>query len=155
MVHILLWVASQTGGERCKESMPERNMIMQEATRRIRDAIRQRYVLLPYIYTLFRHANTTGQPVMRPLWFDFPEEAATFAEDNEFMLGPGLLVNPLCSPSTHTSVRCNCFLTLYHVRTAAWQHCASLQVVRVWSHGKCGPFFNLCRMCQSQVWAAK
>ena len=135
--------------------MPKLDMIMQEATRRIRDAIRQRYVLLPYIYTLFRHANTTGQPVMRPLWFDFPEEAATFAEDNEFMLGPGLLVNPLCSPSTHTRLRCSCFLTLCHAHTAAWQHCASLQVVRVWSHGKCGPFCDLCRMCQYQVWAAK
>ena len=69
---------------------------MQEATRRIRDAIRQRYILLPYIYTLFRHANTSGTPVMRPLWFDFPEEAATFAVDDEFMLGPGLLVSPCC-----------------------------------------------------------
>ena len=64
----------------------------QEATTRIRDAIRQRYILLPYIYTLFRHANTSGLPVMRPLWFDFPEERATFAVDDEFMLGPGLLV---------------------------------------------------------------
>ena len=67
----------------------------QDATRRIRDAIRQRYVLLPYIYTLFRHANTTGVPVMRPLWFDFPEESAAFAIDDEFMLGPGLLVRYL------------------------------------------------------------
>ena len=67
-------------------------MAMQEATRRIRDAIRQRYILLPYIYTQFRHANTSGLPVMRPLWFDFPEEPATFAVDDEFMLGPALLV---------------------------------------------------------------
>jgi alpha-glucosidase (family GH31 glycosyl hydrolase) len=69
---------------------------LQEATRRIREAIRQRYVLLPYIYTLFRHANISGTPVMRPLWFDFPEEAAAFAVDDEFMLGPGLLVSPCC-----------------------------------------------------------
>lgn len=27
----------------------------------IRDAIRARYALLPYIYTLFRHANLTGR----------------------------------------------------------------------------------------------
>ena len=129
MVHILLWLAPQTVGACYKGSTPERGMVMQEATRRIRDAIRQRYVLLPYIYTLFRHANTTGQPVMRPLWFDFPEEAATFAEDNEFMLGPGLLVNPLCSPSTHTCVRYNCFLTLCHAPTPPLQQCASSQVL--------------------------
>jgi mannosyl-oligosaccharide alpha-1,3-glucosidase len=29
-------------------------------TTRIRDAIRARYAMLPYIYTLFRHANLTG-----------------------------------------------------------------------------------------------
>ena len=67
---------------------------MQDATRRIGDAIRQRYILLPYIYTLFRHANTSGLPVIRPLWFDFPEEPAAFAVEDEFMLGPGLLVGP-------------------------------------------------------------
>ena len=68
------------------------HLTVKDATKRIRDAIRQRYILLPYIYTQFRHANTSGLPVMRPLWFDFPEEPATFAVDNEFMLGPGLLV---------------------------------------------------------------
>ena len=85
-------------------------MTAQDATRRIRDAIRQRYVLLPYIYTLFRHANTTGVPVMRPLWFDFPEEPAAFAMDDEFMLGPGLLVRCLyclsCCQTFH-SMHCS------------------------------------------------
>ena len=76
---------------------------MQETTRRIRDAIRQRYVLLPYIYTLFRHANTSGLPVMRPLWFDFPEEAATFATEDELMLGPGLLVRSPSPSPTHAA----------------------------------------------------
>ena len=68
---------------------------VQEATTRIRNAIRARYVLLPYIYTLFRHANTTGLPVMRPLWFEFPEFPATYAVEDEFLLGPGLLVSPM------------------------------------------------------------
>jgi hypothetical protein len=31
-----------------------------EATSRIRSAIRARYALLPYLYTLFRHANLDG-----------------------------------------------------------------------------------------------
>ena len=29
---------------------------------------------------------------MRPLWFEFPEVAATFSVDDEFLLGPALLV---------------------------------------------------------------
>lgn len=59
----------------------------------IREAIRVRYTLLPYFYTLFREASTTGVPVMRPLWMEFPEEEMTFAMDKECMVGSGLLVH--------------------------------------------------------------
>lgn len=45
-----------------------------EATARIRTAIRQRYALLPYIYTQFRAANVSGAPVLRPLWYEFPDQ---------------------------------------------------------------------------------
>lgn len=37
----------------------------QENTRLIRVAVRQRYRILPYLYTLFWHASSTGTPVMR------------------------------------------------------------------------------------------
>lgn len=66
-----------------------------EATNRIRDAIRERYALLPYMYTLFRQANVTGDPVMRPLWYEFPNNKDTFAVEEEFMLGPAILVRPV------------------------------------------------------------
>ncbi|MCO5584511.1 hypothetical protein L7F22_038439 [Adiantum nelumboides] len=59
----------------------------------IREAIRERYALLPYFYTLFREANTTGTPVMRPLWMEFPEEEMTFAMDKECMVGNSLLIH--------------------------------------------------------------
>lgn len=34
-------------------------------TQIIREAIRERYVLLPYLYTLFYRAHTAAEPVMR------------------------------------------------------------------------------------------
>lgn len=71
-------------------------------TSHIRDAIRGRYALLPYLYTLFREANTTGQPIMRPLWFEFPDSKDTFAEEEEFMLGPGILVRPVLTQGAST-----------------------------------------------------
>lgn len=58
----------------------------------IREAVRARYALLPYFYTLFREASTTGVPVMRPLWMEFPDEEMTFAIDKECMIGSSLLV---------------------------------------------------------------
>ncbi|GAB2218593.1 hypothetical protein Droror1_Dr00001819 [Drosera rotundifolia] len=61
-------------------------------TKLMRDAIRTRYMLLPYFYTLFRESNLTGIPVMRPLWMEFPGDEATFNNDEAFMVGNSLLV---------------------------------------------------------------
>uniref|UniRef100_A0A8D3DCI1 Glucosidase II alpha subunit b n=1 Tax=Scophthalmus maximus TaxID=52904 RepID=A0A8D3DCI1_SCOMX len=49
-----------------------------ENTALIRDAVRQRYTLMPYWYLQFYQAHRTGQPVMRPLWVEYPQDPATF-----------------------------------------------------------------------------
>uniref|UniRef100_A0A8C4U7D1 Glycoside hydrolase family 31 N-terminal domain-containing protein n=1 Tax=Falco tinnunculus TaxID=100819 RepID=A0A8C4U7D1_FALTI len=64
-------------------------------TQIIREAIRERYVLLPYLYTLFYRAHTAAEPVMRPLWVEFPGKIETFGVENEYMLGNALLVHPV------------------------------------------------------------
>uniref|UniRef100_A0A674C763 Glucosidase II alpha subunit a n=1 Tax=Salmo trutta TaxID=8032 RepID=A0A674C763_SALTR len=61
----------------------------------IREAVRQRYTLLPYWYLQFYHSQRTGQPVMRPLWVEYPEDIATFSIDDEFLIGRDLLVHPV------------------------------------------------------------
>ncbi|KAM4622088.1 neutral alpha-glucosidase AB isoform 4-T4 [Polymixia lowei] len=66
-----------------------------ENTALIREAVRQRYALLPYWYQLFYHAYRTGHPVMRPLWVEYPQDLATFAMDDQFLLGRDLLVHPV------------------------------------------------------------
>ncbi|XP_038142485.1 neutral alpha-glucosidase AB isoform X4 [Cyprinodon tularosa] len=66
-----------------------------ENTALIREAVRQRYTFLPYWYQLFYHAYQTGEPVMRPLWVEYPQDPATFALDDEFLLGRDLLVHPV------------------------------------------------------------
>lgn len=53
----------------------------------IRDSIRARYTFLPFWYTLFFQANQTGNPMMRPLWYEFPTDTSTFAMDSSFMIG--------------------------------------------------------------------
>lgn len=74
-------------------------------TELMRDAIRTRYMLLPYFYTLFREANTTGVPVMRPLWMEFPTDEAAFNNDEAFMVGNSLLVQGVYSEQAkHASV---------------------------------------------------
>ena len=74
----------------------------EETTGHIRTAIRRRYRLLPYIYTLFLHANVSGTPIMRPLWYEFPEDGAIVEEDHVFMLGDALVVAPVVTPGATT-----------------------------------------------------
>ncbi|KAM9842046.1 neutral alpha-glucosidase C isoform 2-T2 [Aulostomus maculatus] len=67
----------------------------EEVTAAIRTAIQQRYCLLPYWYTLFHQAHTSGLPVIRPLWVEFREEQSTFTLDNQYMIGGALLACPV------------------------------------------------------------
>ncbi|KAJ8289130.1 hypothetical protein COCON_G00017890 [Conger conger] len=67
-------------------------------TAAIRSAIRERYRLLPYWYTLFYHAHTAAQPPVRPLWVEFPQEEDTFAVENTYMIGSALLTCPVTDP---------------------------------------------------------
>lgn len=59
-----------------------------------RTAINRRYMLLPYIYTLFREASTKGLPVMRPVFWADTRDLSLRAEQNAFLLGNDLLIVP-------------------------------------------------------------
>ncbi|XP_078516731.1 neutral alpha-glucosidase AB isoform X1 [Lissotriton helveticus] len=67
----------------------------------IRSALRERYALLPYWYTLFYHAYRTGEPVMRPLWVEYPEDISTFGIDDQFLLGSAILAHPVSEQAAH------------------------------------------------------
>lgn len=60
----------------------------------IRDAINRRYDMIHYLYTTFREATQTGKPLMRPMWFEFPDDALFVSTDSQFMLGESMLVAP-------------------------------------------------------------
>jgi alpha-glucosidase len=63
-----------------------------------RTALRRRYRLLPYLYTLFREASESGLPVVRPLFFADPTDPTLTAEDDAFLLGRDVLVQPALEP---------------------------------------------------------
>jgi alpha-glucosidase (family GH31 glycosyl hydrolase) len=58
-----------------------------------------RYRLLPYLYSVVRDAHRTGIPLMRALWFSFPDDPAALSVDDAYMWGDSLLVAPVTSKS--------------------------------------------------------
>lgn len=60
-----------------------------------RSALMIRYTLLPYLYTLFHHAYTRGDTVVRALWHEFPTDPVASGIDRQFLWGSGLLVSPV------------------------------------------------------------
>ncbi|XP_054421516.1 neutral alpha-glucosidase C [Pteronotus mesoamericanus] len=70
----------------------------EQHTQLIREAIRERYALLPYWYSLFYRVHVASEPVIRPLWVEFPDELETFGVEDEYMLGSALLVHPVTEP---------------------------------------------------------
>jgi alpha 1,3-glucosidase len=61
----------------------------------MRDALRLRYSLLPYFSYLFKQHETTGLPINRPLFYEFPGQADLLTEEVAFMLGNALLFKPV------------------------------------------------------------
>lgn len=76
------------------------------------DAVRQRYELVPYIYTQMRRACDTGVSLCRPLYYNYPEEKEAYAKRAEFFFGDDILAAPVtcaADPKTGEAVR-ECYL---------------------------------------------
>jgi alpha-D-xyloside xylohydrolase len=51
--------------------------------------------LRPYIDEQMKAAHEKGTPVIRPLFYDFPEDPAAWETEDQFMFGPNYLVAPV------------------------------------------------------------
>jgi len=51
--------------------------------------------LTPYLLEQMDHASATGVPPMRPLFLEFPDDPAAWAVEDQFLLGPDILVAPV------------------------------------------------------------
>jgi alpha-glucosidase len=61
----------------------------------VRTALNLRYRLLPYLYACFVTATRTGAPVQRPMIFDYQYDGSVRDMDDQYLLGPDLLVAPV------------------------------------------------------------
>jgi alpha-D-xyloside xylohydrolase len=65
------------------------------ATPIIADTLQLRERLRPYIHEQMHEASARGLPPIRPLFVDFPDDPAAWAIDDQFLLGPDILVAPV------------------------------------------------------------
>ena len=71
-------------------------------TAHVAAAIRLRYTLMPYLWSLFERAYERHEPIIRPTFYDFPEDEKCFDDCDDFMLGSALLVAPVVSQGATT-----------------------------------------------------
>ena len=70
-----------------------------EAQAIIADCLRQRYRLMPYIRRCADDVSQHGGTLMRPLVFDFSDDAEALSQKYQYMFGPALLVSPITEPA--------------------------------------------------------
>lgn len=69
-----------------------------------RRTIDLRYRLLPYIYAQAKDSSDHGYPMIRTLFFEFPDDSTSWLIDDQYMLGADLLVAPLFDESSSRRV---------------------------------------------------
>jgi alpha-glucosidase len=69
-----------------------------DATPCIRDLIKLRYRLMPYLYYLLWLYHRDYEPIIRPTFFDFPDDFRCWQESDDMMVGRSLLAAPVVEP---------------------------------------------------------
>ncbi|MYN26284.1 TIM-barrel domain-containing protein [Duganella levis] len=89
-----------------QEEVPSEPVYREAKTKALaREAIRLRYRLLPYNYTLGFDNNQQGLPLMRPMLYEEPGNAKVRAMSSTYLWGKDFLVTPVLKPgATRTDV---------------------------------------------------
>lgn len=88
-----------------------------------------RYSLLPYWYAVFHEAYTTGMPVMRALFSEFPEDESVWTVEDQWMVGSALMVKPVTDAGAGS-------VNLYLPGNSGWYDFYNLAAVAVPSAGR-------------------
>lgn len=60
-----------------------------------RRALNLRYALMPYIYSQAVESSAKGFPMLRTLFFEFPDDPTSWLIEDEYMFGSSMLVAPI------------------------------------------------------------
>ena len=72
----------------------------EEKTERImKDWLRLRHRLFPYLYTMNYRNHTELEPLLQPMYYAYPKHAAAYEAKNQYMFGTELMVAPITQPN--------------------------------------------------------
>lgn len=71
----------------------------------MRDALRLRHAMLPYLYTMNHRAAHEGMPIVEPMYWSYPEVDDAYHVPNQYMFGTQLMVAPITEPVDRESGR--------------------------------------------------
>lgn len=85
-----------TGGAHCRSGAPNEVWSYGEKVY----AICKQYLMIresmrDYIRGLMQEAHEKGTPIMRPLFYDFPDDQMCWEVEAQYMFGPDILVAPI------------------------------------------------------------
>ena len=79
-----------------QEDVPSEPVFRSEKAKTLaKEAIELRYKLIPYNYNLVYENNQFGKPLMRPLFFEEPNNIELFNYSNTYLWGNDILVSPV------------------------------------------------------------
>lgn len=79
--------------------------------------------LRPYIRACMQEAHEKGTPVMRTMFYQFPEDAQCWNTDSQYMFGPDILVAPVFEPGQKSR-------EVYLPANQAWKNAKTGEVVQ-------------------------
>ncbi|MDX6302643.1 MAG: hypothetical protein QOF53_3857 [Nocardioidaceae bacterium] len=69
----------------------------------MKDFLRLRHQLLPYLATMNVRAHEDGEPLVQPMYYDHPDRPEAYSSPNQFMFGSELLVAPITTPADRST----------------------------------------------------
>ncbi len=76
----------------------------QDFMNEFRLSVEMKYKLMPYVYAQAKNSSDKGHPMVRTLFFEFPEDPTSWLIEDEYFYGKDLLVAPLMEDVTERDV---------------------------------------------------
>jgi hypothetical protein len=64
----------------------------------MKDSLRLRHCLLPYLYTMNRYASREGSPLVQPMYYHHAEQREAYGVPNQYYFGTELIACPITQP---------------------------------------------------------